>query len=71
MDRPYITVTVEISGYDATALHLYHADLQESLRLWHPCLSYGEVTIAYQDQGQIEADAQGETLADEDTWFEE
>lgn len=73
MDRLYITVTLEISGYDATALQLYHADLQERLRRWHPCLSYGEVTIAYQDQAQLDADAQGEadTASDAEAWPEE
>ena len=54
----YITVTLQISGYDEGMLLLYQTDLRELLRQWKYSLTWGELHISYQDQAQIEHDAQ-------------
>lgn len=67
MDTPYITVTLEVSGYSDAVMTDLHTHLRDCLREWHPFLSYGELHIAYQDQDQIEDDATV-TPAPEDAW---
>lgn len=70
MDKPYITVTLEVSGTDEETLLRLHKDCQYVLREWRHALSYGEVNLTYQDPAQIERDAQVEADADEDAWYE-
>jgi type VI protein secretion system component Hcp len=69
MEQPYITVTLEVSGYEEALLSRMHDHLRQCLRDWYPSLSYGEVRIAYQDQEQRDQDAQLEPAPD--TWDED
>lgn len=71
MHEPYITVTLEVAGTDERVLHQLHQDCCELLLVWLHALDFGEVNISYQDQAQIEADAQVEAEGDdEDAWYE-
>lgn len=58
MGDAYITITLELSGYAEGELTAIHEHLRTLLRVWKPALAYGELRIAYQDQEQIDEDAQ-------------
>lgn len=70
MESPYITLTLEVSGTDDNAMQAFHDELRQWLWRWTPKLAYGELRIAYQDQDQINQDAQLEpdTIADDERY---
>lgn len=53
----YITITLELSGYDEGLLLALHDELRQCLRAHAADISYGELHIAYQDQEQRGQDA--------------
>lgn len=67
METPYITVTLEVSGTDEGALQALHDEFRDLLRVCRPRLTYVELSMAYQDQAQIDDDARmTDTLCTED-----
>ena len=64
----YITVTLDVGGYDEDVLLDLHAQLRDLLQSWRSTLTYCELNLVYQDEEQIDQDAQ--LHAEPDVWGE-
>lgn len=62
----YTTVTLEISSDNPTLMEGIHALAKQLVSMYKDQVDYGEVRIAYQNQAQINQDAEVE--AEAETW---